>query len=283
LVIQPFTIFSVVSHEGKTMASLTNALQQLRAERQVAQLQVEKLDQAISVIESLNGTGVSRKSARPTRIVSAASRRKMAQAQKARRDPVGYFEQVTRQSSIIRVSLTSPSPIPEYLAQGEQPKISSDGRRFAFIREQDEKTSVWLSEPQFPKTAQLMINGAPSILELSVTSEGDLIAAAGPVSAPHLIIVRRLTGVVEALPGIEGPVRYPAISLDGKRLAFSRREWGSWQLVVRELATGVEQQLTHAACNATLPAWEDTHTLLYATDCGRGLGLSALARVTLPN
>jgi hypothetical protein len=66
------------------MASLTNALQQLRAERQVAQLHVEKLDQAISVIESLNGSGASRKASRPTRIISAASRRKMAQAQRAR-------------------------------------------------------------------------------------------------------------------------------------------------------------------------------------------------------
>jgi hypothetical protein len=37
------------------MGNLTNALQELRAERKQAQLQVEKLDQAISVIESLNG------------------------------------------------------------------------------------------------------------------------------------------------------------------------------------------------------------------------------------
>src|SRR6266571_1098788 len=66
------------------MASLTSALQQLRAERREAQLHVEKLDQAISVIESLNGTGASRKTNRPTRIVSAASRRKMAQAQRVR-------------------------------------------------------------------------------------------------------------------------------------------------------------------------------------------------------
>jgi hypothetical protein len=35
------------------MGNLTNALQELRAERKQAQLQVEKLDQAISVIESL--------------------------------------------------------------------------------------------------------------------------------------------------------------------------------------------------------------------------------------
>jgi Tol biopolymer transport system component len=181
----------------------------------------------------------------------------------------------------MRLSLASSSPIVEYVAQGEQPKLSSDGRWLAFIREQDGKTSVWLSEAQSPTTAQRIINGAPNILDISVTSEGDLIAAAGPLSGAHLIIVRRTTGVIEPLSGIAGPARYPAVSPDGKRLAFSRRQWGSWHLVVRELATGVEQQLTHAACNATLPSWEDSHTLLYATDCGRGLGLSALARVDL--
>ena len=66
------------------MGNLTNALQELRAERKQAQLQVEKLDQAISVIESLNGSGTLGKSDQPTRVISAASRRKMAQAQRAR-------------------------------------------------------------------------------------------------------------------------------------------------------------------------------------------------------
>jgi hypothetical protein len=197
------------------------------------------------------------------------------------RGAVGYFEYVTRQSSIMRLPLGTPNPMPEYMAEGEQPKISPDGRWLAFIREEYGRTTVWLSEAQSPTAAQLIINGAPSILDVTVSSEGDLIAAAGAVSGPHLIIVRRSTGVVEPLSGIAGPARYPSISPDGKRLAFSRRKWGSWQLVVRELATGVEQQLTHTACNATLASWEDPHTLLYATDCGRGLGLSALARVAL--
>jgi phage major head subunit gpT-like protein len=66
------------------MGNLNNALQELRAERNQAQLQAEKLDQAISVIESLNGSGTSQNANQPTRIISAASRRKMAQAQKAR-------------------------------------------------------------------------------------------------------------------------------------------------------------------------------------------------------
>jgi hypothetical protein len=66
------------------MGNLTNALQELRAERKQVQLQVEKLDQAISVIESLNGSSALQNADQPTRIISAASRRKMAQAQRAR-------------------------------------------------------------------------------------------------------------------------------------------------------------------------------------------------------
>jgi phage major head subunit gpT-like protein len=66
------------------MPNLDNALQQLREEHKQAQLRVEKLYQAISVIESLDGSGAYRKGTRPTRIVSAASRRKMARAQRAR-------------------------------------------------------------------------------------------------------------------------------------------------------------------------------------------------------
>jgi hypothetical protein len=66
------------------MGNLNNALQQLREERKQSQLHMERLDQAISMIESLNGSGTSRNTNQPKRIISAASRRKMALAQKAR-------------------------------------------------------------------------------------------------------------------------------------------------------------------------------------------------------
>jgi chromosome segregation ATPase len=66
------------------MGNLGNALQQLRDERKQMQSQVEKLDRAISAIESLNGSLTTRTANKPTRIISAASRRKMARAQKAR-------------------------------------------------------------------------------------------------------------------------------------------------------------------------------------------------------
>jgi hypothetical protein len=66
------------------MGNLTNVLLQLREERKEIQAQVKKLDQAISVIESLNGSATIRTANEPTRIISAASRRKMVRAQKAR-------------------------------------------------------------------------------------------------------------------------------------------------------------------------------------------------------
>ncbi len=66
------------------MGNLTGALQQLHAERKQAQARVESIDQAISVIESLNGSGTVRQANQPTRIISQASRRKMAKAQRAR-------------------------------------------------------------------------------------------------------------------------------------------------------------------------------------------------------
>jgi len=65
------------------MTSLINALQQLRAERGRAQTQVEKLDQAILAIESLNGSAGARRAG--SRVISADARRKMSLAQKARR------------------------------------------------------------------------------------------------------------------------------------------------------------------------------------------------------
>ena len=66
------------------MSNLENALKELRAKRSQAQIEIEKLDQIISGIESLNGASVLHKSSQSSRVISAASRRKMALAQKAR-------------------------------------------------------------------------------------------------------------------------------------------------------------------------------------------------------
>jgi hypothetical protein len=66
------------------MSNLENALRELRQKRNGMQKELEKLEQIITGIESLNGMEVPSNIAQPKRMVSAASRRKMALAQKAR-------------------------------------------------------------------------------------------------------------------------------------------------------------------------------------------------------
>lgn len=195
----------------------------------------------------------------------------------------GYFEQTTGRSSIVRFAPGVLNSIPNWIAEGEQPSLSSNGKWLAFVRDEGRTDEVWLANAQGEHPERKITVPAGGVLDVNVSLNGDLFLAIGPVSSPDLALVRQTSHKVELLSGIRGPARYPAISADGKRLAFSRRNGGSWQLVVRDLATGVERQLTDASCNATLPAWQDSHTLLYATDCGRGLGLSALALINLEN
>ena len=69
------------------MSNLENALQQLREEHTQAQLRVEKLDEAISVVQrlvGLDGSAPSRNGAGRSRIMSASARKRISLAQKAR-------------------------------------------------------------------------------------------------------------------------------------------------------------------------------------------------------
>src|SRR4051794_33805148 len=77
---------SAVLNRGGIMANLDNVLQQLREEHKQAQGAVEKLLQAISTIESLNGgsAGTTINGGRPRKTISAAARRRIAQVQRAR-------------------------------------------------------------------------------------------------------------------------------------------------------------------------------------------------------
>src|SRR6202522_4341755 len=68
------------------MSNLENALRELRQKRRHAQIEIDRLDQIIAGIESLSGTKAAgpSKTTPQKRIISIASRRKMALAQKAR-------------------------------------------------------------------------------------------------------------------------------------------------------------------------------------------------------
>jgi hypothetical protein len=118
------------------MGNLTNALQELRAERKQAQLQVEKLDRAISVIESLNGSATIQNANQPTRVISAASRRKMAQAQKAR------WAMTREQSQPIALAKTAaPAPKRTMSAAARRKIAAAQRARWAKLRAGQKKAA----------------------------------------------------------------------------------------------------------------------------------------------
>ncbi len=194
---------------------------------------------------------------------------------------IAYAEAATVRSAIYRLDVAFRSA--NQVTEGFQPAMSANGRWLAFLRDEGARTSVWLVDTPSDGPAQRIYSSTESIFEMTVTPEGDLILAKGSVTSSRLFHISRETKTIELVESIVGPVRYPAVSSDGARLAFSRRDHGSWHLSVRDLKTGTEQRLTDGACNAISPSWESGNTLLYATDCGRGLGLSAIARVRLGN
>ena len=120
------------------MGNLSSALQQLRAERKQAQARVESIDQAISVIESLNGAGTFGKANQPIRIISKASRRKMAQAQRAR-----WAKARKEPQPVVAIAKTTGSaPVKHVMSASARRKIAAFQRaRWAKVKAQQKKAA----------------------------------------------------------------------------------------------------------------------------------------------
>ena len=119
------------------MGNLSNALQELRAERKQAQARVESIDQAISVIESLNGSGAVQQANQPTRVISQASRRKMARAQRAR-----WAKARNGSQPIAPAKTTAPAPVKRTMSAAARRKIAAFQKaRWAKIKAQQKKAA----------------------------------------------------------------------------------------------------------------------------------------------
>jgi Glycosyltransferase family 87 len=70
-----------------------------------------------------------------------------------------------------------------------------------------------------------------------------------------------------------------AISPDKKWIAFTELRRGTTQIFLRPANGGEAIAVTGGNCNSFLPAWElDSKGIIFASDCGRGIGLTSLYR-----
>jgi len=192
-------------------------------------------------------------------------------------------------SNIVRFSTLPGAIAPTFqieVKNGEQPSVSPDGAWLAFIRENHGRGGLWIK--QLAKSV-----GSPGGEERKVVEDSydvwegafepgnrHIIFAAALTGQPELYSLDLLSSEISRTP-IPGPARYPSFSPDGQWLAYSRCERGSWHLYVTRLGSTARRRLTGGECNSISPVWEaDSKILIYATDCGRGLETTALARMT---
>jgi hypothetical protein len=181
-----------------------------------------------------------------------------------------WIEQVGRESTIL-------STRGDDIRQAESPVISADGQWLAFLREDHGRARIWVRALERQDEADKPITPPDlNVLEMSFLPGGSLIFAATSGGRPALFLANQ-AGSVRPLDMDDA--RYPSVSPDGQWLAYSQLQGGNWNLWLRNLHNGQTERLTRASCNNTEPAWaNDSRTLIYASDCGRGLWFSALCR-----
>jgi Glycosyltransferase family 87/WD40-like Beta Propeller Repeat len=163
------------------------------------------------------------------------------------------------------------------IPQAESPVASFDGQWLAYLREDHGRGRVWVRELGQPQIADRAVT-PPGLnaMEMSFLPDGQLIFSAASGGRPGLFTTGQGAGI---RPLGVGEARYPAVSPDGRWLAYSALQGGSWNLWLRDLESGQRQRLTQAECNAMQPSWEaDSKTLVYVSDCGRALWFSEICR-----
>jgi Glycosyltransferase family 87/WD40-like Beta Propeller Repeat len=192
-------------------------------------------------------------------------------------------------SSIVQVSGNasglSSAATPE-IDDAQEPVVSGDGEMLAFLREVNGRNSLWIrkigTETGGDAIHEKEIAGSEyDVHEATFTPDKRLIFSSKR-SGKFSLYMTGPSGGIEELRTPTCPARYPAASPDGRWIAYSCETGGVWQLRVMDIEGKTETRVTGGDCNSISPAWTaDSKRLVYATDCGRGLGLTALAEVTV--
>jgi hypothetical protein len=175
------------------------------------------------------------------------------------------------------VEIGNPSRV--VIDDARQPMLSSDGQSLAFVRD-DRGRGRLMVQTAFRSTATNETALTPSslnIYEASFLSEKEYAFSA--VEGRHSPQIFLTDATHFNAPLALGKSRYPALSPDGRWMAYSHYEHGVWNLWIRNQKTGATRRIADEPCNQVQPSWDnDSKTLLYSTDCGRSLWFTAVSR-----
>ncbi len=165
------------------------------------------------------------------------------------------------------------------LDDAREPMLSTDGHSLAFVRDDHGRGRLMVRRAFGSDTASESTLTPPSlnVYEASFLSAMEYASSAVEHERPPQIYLSDATHT--NAPLALGESRYPALSPDGRWMAYSHFDHGVWNLWVRDQRSGATRRIADVPCNQIQPAWEDdSKTLLYSTDCGRSLWFTAVSR-----
>jgi Glycosyltransferase family 87/WD40-like Beta Propeller Repeat len=184
-----------------------------------------------------------------------------------------WIEEVGQQSNIIDANSGRME-----VAEAESPVVAADGRRLAFLREMKGRSQLWIHEIDGMEAKDKPLTpDSVNVSEMAFLNSDELVFAADLGSDGSGLYAVDMKGNMGHILVVGA--RYPAVSPDGKWLAYSRLDGGNWNLWIKRIGKDQESRITQAACNSIEPTWDrDSKTIIYASDCGRALWFTALSR-----
>ena len=128
------------------------------------------------------------------------------------------------------------------------PMISADGKELAFIRDERGRGRLMARGLGESGAAEAVLTPPElNVYEAAFRSEGlYAVAATQGAGRPKIYLVDRARGW--SMVKIED-ARYPAISPDGRWLAYSHMENGVWNLWQMNIETGTKRSIKNIPCN----------------------------------
>jgi Glycosyltransferase family 87/WD40-like Beta Propeller Repeat len=196
------------------------------------------------------------------------------------------FENIRHEKILVEKALSPRSvivdarePLHILVDDAREPMLSADGQNLAFVRDYHGRGRLMLRRNFESDTVSesALTPSSLNVYEASFLSEKEYAFSAADHERPPQIYLSDATHANASLA--LGESRYPALSPDGRWMAYSHLDHGVWNLWLREQSTGATRRIADVPCNQIQPAWEDgSKMLLYSTDCGRSLWFTALAR-----
>jgi hypothetical protein len=185
-------------------------------------------------------------------------------------------EKARNQESVI---VDPQNPARTILQGGRNPMFSFDGKDLAFVRN-DHGRGRLMFQPSLQSDGVNQVALTPpsiDVYEAAFASRSVYAISGVEDGKPPQIY---LTDQSHSNSRLElGESRYPALSPDGRWMAYSHLDDGLWNLWIRDQQTGATRRVADIPCNQIESSWDsDSKSLVYATDCGRSLWLTGISR-----